>query len=145
MKKKLLLGTVSATLSLSLLAACGTNDNNLNDNNRDGTNITPVRNNRQHDEYYYNQLNRNPDNPYQIDPVLYDRDNYNNYNNNNNNRGNNDGGFMDVNNENDRVHNEADDNNGLFNNNNNDGLFNNNNNNDNNDLFDYDNNRKNNR
>lgn len=116
MKKKLILTAISATMSIGLLAACGVDNNNLNDTN-DGNNIRPVRYDRQND-LNPNIYNQNPDNPYpNVNPVRYNND-YNNYN----------GGLRGVNNERDRV----DD----------DGVFDNRNNNDN-DLFDNDNDRDN--
>lgn len=94
MKKKLLFTTLSATLSLSILGACGANDNNLNDNN--GVNYSPVRYDRQDDTGVFD---RNRGNTNGIAPVRY-RPNDNNrgiFNDVNNRNNNNDNGIFDTN------------------------------------------------
>ncbi|MDQ0155047.1 hypothetical protein [Robertmurraya andreesenii] len=86
MKKRLFLTALSATLSLGFLGACGTGNNNLNDD--DGVNFRPVRYDRpdNNDLLDNNRGNFNDG----VNPVRYDRDNDRGLFNNRNNRNNND-------------------------------------------------------
>ncbi|WP_019155815.1 hypothetical protein [Robertmurraya massiliosenegalensis] len=88
MKKKLLITTISATLSLGILGACGANENRLNDD--DGVNYSPVRYDRQNDTGVFDRDRGNNG----IEPVRYRSNNHNRgIFNDVNNRTNNNGVF----------------------------------------------------
>lgn len=94
MKKRLFLTALSATLSLGILGACGTDNNNLNDD--DGVNYRPVRYDRQDNNDRFDNNRGNYNNG--VNPVRFDRNNNRGIFNDGNNRNNN--GIFDNDNDN---------------------------------------------
>lgn len=82
MKKKLLLGSVSALMSVGFLTACGTGNTGVND--RDGVNFNPVRYERNDNDLLDNRRNNMRMNNNRIDRYenrgLFDIDTRNNNN-----------------------------------------------------------------